>query len=105
MIFETWILTIMVAASTEKGGAGGGIGNTSLLRMFRLLRLTRISRMARLLRHLPELLILIKGMFAASRSVCVTLFLLIVSVYVFAIIFRQMTMNTVLGDLYFPSVP
>jgi len=35
----------------------------------RLIRLARLSRLLRLLRSVPELLILIKGMVAAMRSV------------------------------------
>merc|ERR1719393_558322 len=66
------------------GGGGGGTGNLSILRLLRLLRLTR---MARLMRSVPELLTLIKGIVAATRSVGSALTLLIIFTYVFAIIF------------------
>jgi len=78
------------------GGAGGGFSNTSILRMARLLRLSRMARMARLLRALPELLILIKGMMAALRSVCFALGLLLVILYVFGIAFTQLCSDTLL---------
>jgi len=106
MVGETWGMTIIMLAS---GGAGGGdLGNASILRMARLLRLSRMARMARLFRAMPELLILIKGMVAAMRSVLFTLCLLAIIIYVFGIAFRQLV-----GDLakneegysYFGSVP
>lgn len=94
-------MTIVLVAI---GGSSGGLGNTSLLRLLRLLRLSRLARMARLLRSMPELLILIKGMFAAVRSVFFTLLLLLLLLYVYAILFRQLTAETTLGDQYFPSI-
>merc|ERR1712003_287953 len=90
MIFETWIMFVVVAAA---GGGGQSLGNAGMLRILRLLRLSRMARMARLLRSMPELLILIKGMVAALRSVFFTLLLLVILMYVFAILFRQMTMD------------
>merc|ERR1719393_1037636 len=68
------------------GGGGGGTGNLSILRLLRLLRLTR---MARLMRSVPELLTLIKGMVAATRSVSSTLVLMLILMYVFGIVFTQ----------------
>merc|ERR1719171_872505 len=53
----------------------------------RLLRLLRLTRMARLMRSFPDLLTLVKGMMAATRSVGSTLLLLMIFNYVFAIIF------------------
>merc|ERR1719362_1023409 len=85
-------------------GKGGGLGNASILRMARLLRLTRMARMARLLRAMPELLILIKGMVAAMRSVMFTLGLLMVIIYIFAIAFTQLCDETPCADV-FSSVP
>jgi len=52
-----------------------------------LLRLLRLARMARLMRSFPDLLTLVKGMIAATRSVGSTLLLLMIFNYVFAIIF------------------
>lgn len=86
-------------------GPGGGMGGASFLRLFRLVRLTRMARMARLLKAMPELMILIKGMVAASRSVCLTLVLMIAIIYFFSILFKQLTFGTPLGDQYFKSIP
>merc|ERR1719473_1448938 len=72
----------MILASSD-----GGSSPTAGLGFLRLLRLLRLSRMARLMRSVPELVTLIKGMVAATRSVFSTLVLLVLFMYVFAIIF------------------
>jgi voltage-gated sodium channel len=84
MVLETWVLLIYMAIS---GSSGGGLGGTSILRLFRLLRLSRLMRM---LRSLPELMILIKGMVAAMKSVAYVMVLLMLITYVFAIAFTQL---------------
>eukprot|EP00928_Gymnodinium_smaydae_P079217 TRINITY_DN63202_c0_g1_i1.p1 TRINITY_DN63202_c0_g1~~TRINITY_DN63202_c0_g1_i1.p1 ORF type:complete len:693 (-),score=87.69 TRINITY_DN63202_c0_g1_i1:454-2532(-) len=101
MVFETWIITIIVVAMGST--SGGGI-NTSSLRVLRLLRLSKLARMARLVRFIPELLIMIKGLAAGFRSVMTTLMLLMVTVYVFALGFRSLTAGSLVGDEYFPTV-
>lgn len=105
MIIETWIMTLILALSGS--GSSSNLGDTSMLRLLRLLRLTRMARMARLLRSMPELLILVKGMVAAFRSVFFTLCLLFIVLYVFGIIFRQLTKSNPPSDLsvnHFSSV-
>merc|ERR550514_1045441 len=82
MVFETWVMPLMLSGDNE----GGKRPNLSILRLLRLFRLTR---MARLMRSVPELLTLIKGMVAATRSVFSTLVLLILLMYVFGIIFTS----------------
>jgi hypothetical protein len=108
MVIETWVMTLFVIFSRLNGGAGGsagGLNNMSIMRMARLLRLTRMARMARLLRHCPELMIIIKGLVAASRSVMFTMALLIVVVYIFAILFKQITVGYDVGRSSFRTVP
>jgi voltage-gated sodium channel len=83
MIFETWVMPLITLIAGG-GGGGGAMGNLSILRLLRLLRLTR---MARLMKSFPELMVLIKGIKAATQSVAATLVLLIIFTYVFAIIF------------------
>jgi hypothetical protein len=61
--------------------------------------------MARLLRAMPELMILIKGMVAAMRSVLFTLALLGIMTYIFGILFKQLCDGTLMGDAFFPTVP
>jgi hypothetical protein len=103
MVAETWILNLIMML--VGGGGGGALGNASVLKLFRLVRLTRMARMAKLLRAIPELIILIKGIAVASRSVVFTLLLLVVILYFFAIVFRQLTDDSEVGLEFFPSVP
>eukprot|EP00927_Polykrikos_kofoidii_P023617 TRINITY_DN21699_c0_g2_i2.p1 TRINITY_DN21699_c0_g2~~TRINITY_DN21699_c0_g2_i2.p1 ORF type:complete len:551 (-),score=100.24 TRINITY_DN21699_c0_g2_i2:199-1749(-) len=54
---------------------------------------------------MPELLILIKGMLAACRSVFFTLCLLAMVMFVFGIAFAQLCEDTPVGSSHFPTVP
>jgi len=103
MVVETWLLNFIFFAMG--GGSGDGLGNASILRLVRLLRLTRMARMVRLLRAMPELMILVKGISVATRSVFFTLCLLGIFIYVFAIAFTQLAKDTDLERDYFPNVP
>ncbi|CAJ1418353.1 unnamed protein product [Effrenium voratum] len=98
MIMEVWVVYIVVMV----GGAGVGVfQNATILRILRVLRLLRTARMAKLLRTMPELMLLIKGMVVATRSVFFTLALLGIIIYVFAIIFMQLARDTPLEVEYF----
>ncbi|OLP81335.1 hypothetical protein AK812_SmicGene38140 [Symbiodinium microadriaticum] len=103
VFFLLWLVSGVGASGPEEGGlsllSGDGAANTidvSMLRMLRLVKLTRLSRMARVLRSVPELAIIV---IAGS---CTGLFVLI---YVFAVVFRQLTDGNDLGAAYFSSVP
>lgn len=104
MVFETWIMTVIYLIAGT-GSSSSGLGNASILRLLRLLRLTRMVRLAKLLRAMPELMIIIKGMLIAARTVFFMILLLICTVYVFAIAFRQITDGTAIGGEYFQTVP
>jgi len=54
---------------------------------------------------MPELLILLKGIGVATRSVAVFSLLWFVVLYVFGIAFRQLTIGAEVGELYFSTVP
>merc|ERR1712087_440938 len=73
--------------------------------MFRWLRLVRLTRLSRLIRFVPDLYIMVKGVLQATRTVCCTMALLVGILYVFAIVLRQYSMNTDMGQKYFSSVP
>merc|ERR1719446_723734 len=94
-------MTVMIMASGGRGGSSP-MGNASI---FRLFRLARLARMARMLRSMPELLILIKGMVAAMRSVGFVLLLLVIIMYVFSIAFVQLLKGTDAGNEFFPGIP
>merc|ERR1719454_1643773 len=104
MVLETWLFTIALLVFMP-GGGGSGAGNAGIMRLARLMRLSRMARMGKLLRVMPELLIMLKGMKAATRSVFFTLLLLVVIMYVFAIAFVQLSDDTDVGASYFDTVP
>lgn len=100
MVVETWVMTvILVLSGAAMSGSGG---NASILRLLRLLRL---SRLARMLRSMPELMIMIKGIVAALRTVGFTILLQVILMYIFAIMFRQLTNDTEIGTKYFSTIP
>merc|ERR1712137_127832 len=101
MVFETWVITLLILM--VGGGEGGGIGDVSVMRLFRLLRLTRMARMVRLLRAMPELMVMIKAMSVAMRSVFFALCLLMSLIYVFSIAFTQLLETTEIGAENFNS--
>jgi len=105
MVLETWVITLILSLTTGASNREDiNLSNVSVLRMARILRLTRMVRLTRLLRVMPELMILVKGMVAAARSVFFTLLLLLVLLYVFAIAFTQLLKKTDAGKQYFPNV-
>lgn len=101
-VAEAWIMSIVLLLTRSQGSSV--FANSSSLRLLRLLRLSRIARTARLLRAAPELMIMVKGMIAAARSMLTTGVLVIAVLYVFGIAMRQATAGTEGGDQYFPSV-
>lgn len=105
MVVETWVVSFIITISEGDEKGAGKMGNVGVLRIARLLRLTRMARMARLLRAVPELVILVKGMAHAARSVFFTLLLLLILLYVFAIAFKQLMEGSDVGLRYFRSVP
>jgi hypothetical protein len=107
MIGETWCLTLVMFLTSPDGGGdmSGGQAGAAILRLVKLVKLCRLGRMARLLRALPELVILVKGIAVAARSVFFTLFLLVIIIYIFAVMFRNLTGETAMGQEYFSTVP
>merc|ERR1719305_1336320 len=80
MVVETWLIPLM---------STGGKSPLSGMSILRLLRLLRLTRMMRLMKALPELLVPIKGMVAASSAVASSMVLLVLSIYIFGIIFTS----------------
>eukprot|EP00931_Biecheleriopsis_adriatica_P043585 TRINITY_DN24913_c0_g1_i1.p1 TRINITY_DN24913_c0_g1~~TRINITY_DN24913_c0_g1_i1.p1 ORF type:complete len:623 (-),score=111.99 TRINITY_DN24913_c0_g1_i1:45-1865(-) len=100
-VAETWVLTIVFAVIGQKQTHVGG--NYSF-RLLRLLRLSRLARTIRLLRSVPELLIMLKGMLAAARSMFLTFVLTLLILYVFGIAMKQSAAGTPAGEQHFSSV-
>lgn len=105
MVLETWIFGILTYMMKPGAGSGAGAGNVSIMRLARLLRLSRMARMGKLLRLMPELMIMLKGMIAATRSVFFTLLLLIIILYIFGIGFVQLSKGNDVISHYFDTVP
>lgn len=105
MVWETWIQVLIYKISPGDADAGTGMRSASVIRIFRAFRLLRISRMTRLLRSMPELFILVKSIGAAMRCMMVTLVMLLIVIYIFAIMFTQLLRGTDLGAKNFPTVP
>lgn len=99
-VTETWIMLIVVSFSSNKNGSS--MGNAQVLRLLRLIRLTRIAKM---MRAAPELMIMVKGLMKAFRSVMITFVLLFGITYVFAVLFRQLTDGSNVGEESFPNIP
>eukprot|EP00930_Biecheleria_cincta_P034692 TRINITY_DN23944_c0_g2_i1.p1 TRINITY_DN23944_c0_g2~~TRINITY_DN23944_c0_g2_i1.p1 ORF type:complete len:824 (+),score=187.17 TRINITY_DN23944_c0_g2_i1:123-2594(+) len=103
MVIETWVvLAIMVALNIT---SLKGLGFVSTFRLVRLVRLVRLSRIAKLLHWVPELLIVIKALRFAARSVMVFFLMWTLIIYMFAIVFRQVTEDSAAGTKYFQSIP
>ncbi|CAE7282106.1 Sh, partial [Symbiodinium pilosum] len=83
MWFETWFLSLVQFFANDPS-------SSSSFRLMRLLRLTRMARMARLLRSVPELLIIVRAIAIALRSVFFLMVLLVGLVYVFSLLFNQL---------------
>lgn len=84
MVMETWVLPLVDLAS---GSSDSGGGTMSTFSSFRLLRLLRLTRMARIMRFFPALMVLIQGMFRATKAVFWILLFLVLMMYLFAIVF------------------
>lgn len=98
MVMESWVSPILYAMFKFELQGGG------LLAILRLIRLARVARMARLMRAFPELMVLIKGMMVATRSVFFTLLMLMCVIYIFSIVFRQICEGTEMQES-FSTVP
>lgn len=102
MVVETWVVPLLAAMPVNSGQEG--MGNASILRLFRLLRLTRMARMVRLLRAMPELMVMVKALFIALRSVFFALILLVGIIYAFSIVFKQLLEGSEVGEADFPTI-
>lgn len=96
MIFENLVLPLVLAL------LHAGKGPLGQLTALRLIRLLRLARMTRLMRAVPELMVLIRGIGSATRSVCTTLMLLTIVIYIFSLMLVQLMPETSLGQ---PGIP
>eukprot|EP00929_Paragymnodinium_shiwhaense_P115185 TRINITY_DN83881_c0_g1_i1.p1 TRINITY_DN83881_c0_g1~~TRINITY_DN83881_c0_g1_i1.p1 ORF type:complete len:737 (-),score=199.93 TRINITY_DN83881_c0_g1_i1:145-2355(-) len=88
MIWEVWAMPC-IASLSEKGI--DALAGTSMLRMVKLVRLTRVSRLLRLLRMIPEMTMLCKGIVLAMRGAIVSLVMMTLIAYMFAVLLAQLS--------------
>ncbi|CAE7226161.1 CACNA1G, partial [Symbiodinium necroappetens] len=99
---EVWILTLVLAVTGQQTSM---IQGTGLLRMLRLVRVFRLTRMTKLLRACPELMIVLKGLAYAMRSVSVFFGVWIILIYFCSVMFRLFADGSEIGTAaYFDSV-
>merc|ERR1719379_1649492 len=97
MVWETWLMPLSESLMGISGPTGYGRA-ANILRIFRVFRLMRAARMARLLKNIPELMIMAKGIVAATRATASILALLAIVIYIFAIAFTQLLAGTDVSD-------
>eukprot|EP00930_Biecheleria_cincta_P016547 TRINITY_DN1341_c0_g3_i1.p1 TRINITY_DN1341_c0_g3~~TRINITY_DN1341_c0_g3_i1.p1 ORF type:complete len:866 (-),score=220.93 TRINITY_DN1341_c0_g3_i1:36-2633(-) len=102
MVLETWVAPIILAASP--GNSVQSFVDPSSVRMIRIVKLFRLARLARLLRAVPELIIVIKAIGAAGRSMAVIGVFCLLLVYIFAVVFKQLFNVTEPGTAGFDTV-
>jgi len=101
-IFDCWVLMVVMAIWMSVDPSI--VDNRSVVQCLNLVRLTRLLRLGRLCRAFPGLMVVFKGMYTARRVVMVVMCLLVATIYMFAISFRQLARDTKLGQRYFSSV-
>jgi len=99
MVIESWFMPMLFAIF------GGSDNSLLMFKAMRFIRLTRMARVVKMLRCFPELMFLCRGMANAARAVCVLISLIVLFAYIFALLMRQATDSTFIGDKYFASVP
>lgn len=104
MVVETWLIPFFLMV-LDVNNSASLLGNLTMLRMVRMVKLLRLSRISKVLRSVPELVIILKAIGFASRSVGVFSALWCILIYFFAIVLRQLSDGTDAGATWFSSVP
>eukprot|EP00930_Biecheleria_cincta_P041678 TRINITY_DN2860_c0_g1_i1.p1 TRINITY_DN2860_c0_g1~~TRINITY_DN2860_c0_g1_i1.p1 ORF type:complete len:850 (-),score=163.91 TRINITY_DN2860_c0_g1_i1:418-2967(-) len=102
MVLDTWILSIVYLILRETGQSL--TFDISIVKMIRVFKLLRLSRLAKLLKQLPELIIIVKGIGFAARSVFVFFLLWLIIIYVFSVLITQIASGNDQLQVYFKSV-
>ncbi|CAJ1408356.1 unnamed protein product [Effrenium voratum] len=100
MLLETWIFYVIL----HFADVDFSLVDQSSLRLLRVLRVSRVARIVRILRALPELLILVKALGVATRSVFFTFCLLALVIYLFALACTTIGKDTSSGGMYFANL-
>lgn len=103
MVADTWIVNA-VLAFLQTDSAGIGLRQTTFFKIFRLVRLTRLTRAVKLMQCVPEMMVMLKGMAAATRALSITMIFLLAAVYIAALALRQASKGTEVESQYCSSV-
>jgi len=105
MVIETWLIPVIMLSLNVRSSDFNI--DLSVLRMVRMVKLLRLSRIARILRAIPELVIIVKAIGFAARSVLIFFLLWLVIIYLFAVVMTQLTgsdPDSEVSRIYFPDV-
>lgn len=102
IVLETWLLPVVYFISSTNSSS---TDNMRVVMIFRVLRFFKVLRLAKVLRQVPELLIIVRGVFMAYKAISFTFILIAVIVYAGALLFRVLLEDTTLGAERFRSVP
>jgi voltage-gated sodium channel len=103
LIIETWVLGTISAVSGSSF-TEGRLKTVVAFRVLRLFRLLRVLRLVRLLRHVPQLMVIVRGLGIALRSVACVLILLLIIIYAGAIVCKGLFEGSPFGKEWFPTV-
>lgn len=103
MVAETWLAPIIIVAA-DVDVTSGGIVDISFVKLLKLVKIMRLSRLAKLLRTVPELVIIMKGIGFAARSVFVFVLFWMIVIYMFAILLTELTRDYDVGIERFSTV-
>jgi len=103
MVSEPWLAPIVITVGNIDVTSGGMI-DISFVKLLKLVKIMRLSRLAKLLRTVPELVIIMKGIVFAARSVFVFVLFWMIVIYMFAILLTELTRDLDIGAERFPTV-
>jgi len=92
MLLDSWVLMVILHLVSEDGGSEKH-KVTIPTQPFRVLRILKLTRMAKLINNLPELVVMIKGLFRSCRAIVATIILVLLMNYVWAIILHMILKN------------
>lgn len=84
---------IGMLTTNHESSSASPVANVSFLRLLRILRLFRVLRLVRLVQFIGELNTIISSIANSMKSLCWTLFLLLLMIYIVAILFTQVVFS------------
>jgi len=88
-VFDTVLVAVSVLEAFLRAVSGTGVGSMSFLRVLRVLRVVRVVRIIRVFRFFYELRMMVAAVMNCFRSLVWVIVLLLVTLYVFAVLFLQ----------------